>query len=47
LVSMLDGCDTYIKNYRSRVKEQEYQVDELAAVVGWDRDPRGEFRPEQ
>jgi hypothetical protein len=42
LVAMLHGCDTYVKNYTKRVKDQEISIDELAALAGWDRDPHGE-----
>ena len=47
LVAMLDGCDAHIQNYTSRVKAQEFLIDELAAAAGWDRDSLGEFKSEQ
>jgi DNA repair exonuclease SbcCD ATPase subunit len=40
LHAMLKASETRMKNYSTRLKDAEYRVDELAAVVGWDRDPQ-------
>lgn len=47
LITMLDACGARMQNYTIKVEEQEFMVDELAAIAGWDRNPHGNVGPRQ